>query len=285
MSFLSTTENADHISNVRDMLTQAGVVQSPTIEDELQVVFSGSSGYEIYVFNVPLGGVAGIWEHTDLTHSGSNYYNTTSGSDFTENTGQVILASGANVVIGEKVRCTYRYEAGLTNSQILMELESAKQEVNHEFDMTWDYDLTTTDTVEQLAILLVYAIAVKYSILALNSSNAIQGGFSYNLGELGVQTKLWGEGMSMGELFRMYEDKVNNLKNILKLAYDQAPVVIIDRSSGSKPYYARSFPLSSNRVTLNQAAIFVDSGRIYVTSDQTIYSGWVQGMNLAGDGV
>ena len=161
-----------------------------------------------------------------------------------------------------------------------MELESAKQEVNHEFDMTWEYSLSTTNTTEQLAILLVYAIAVKYAILALNASNAIQGGFSYNLGEFGVQTKLWGEGMSMGELFRMYEEKILILKNVLKLAYDSAPVVIIDRSSGSKPYYQRAFPLSTNRVTVNNAAIFTDSGKIYVTADQTIYEGWVSGMGL-----
>jgi hypothetical protein len=262
------------------MLTQAGMLQNPTIEDELQTIYSGSSGYELYVFNVPIGGVAGIWEHSDITHSGSNYYDTTSGSLFTESNGQVVLASGASVISGEKVRITYRFQAGLTDSQVLMELESAKQEVNHEFDMTWTYDLTTSDTVEQLAILLVYAIAVKYAILALNSSNAIQGGSSFNLGELGIQTKLWGEGMSMGELFRMYEEKIRDLKNILKLAYDSAPVVIIDRSAGSLPYYKRAFPLSTNRVTMNNAAIFVDSGKIYVTADQTIYEGWVSGMGL-----
>ena len=111
MSFLSTTANADHITNVRNMLTQAGVLQNPTVDDEIQTIYSGSSGYEIFIFNVPLGGVAGIWKLTDLTHSGSNYYDTDSGSSFTETNGQIILASGSSVSIGEKIRATYRFQA------------------------------------------------------------------------------------------------------------------------------------------------------------------------------
>ena len=31
---------------------------------------------------------------------------------------------------------------------------------------------------------------------------------------------------------------------------------------------------------MNNAAIFTDSGKIYVTADQKIYEGWVSGMGL-----
>jgi len=280
MSFLSVTANTAHITNVRNMLTQAGIVQHITVKDEAQIVYSGSDGLYVHIFNPPLADCAGIW--TSPTHSGVNYYNTASGSYIEENSGKIILMSGASVDIsaGDEVYVTYRFQAGLTDSQINMEVESAKQEINHEFDMNWTFDVNTTDTVHQLAILTMYAIAVKYCILSLNSSNAIQGGFSYKLGDLDVQTKLWGEGMSMGELFRLYEDKIKVLKNNLKLAYDGAPVVIINRRSISAPYQHRAFPANVEKATVYNAAIFSDSGKVYVVGDGKIYEGWLTGLNI-----
>jgi len=280
MSFLSVSSNSVHITNVRNMLTQAGIVQHITVKDETQMIYSGSEGLYIHVFNPPLSNCAGIW--TDISHSGTNLYNTNSGSSFDESSGKIVLMSGASsyVSAGDEVYVTYSFQAGLTDSQINMEVESAKQEINSEFDMSWTFDVTTDDKVHQLAILTMYAVAVKYCILSLNSSNAIQGGFSYRLGDLDVQTKLWGEGMSMGELFRLYEEKIKILKNNLKLAYDGAPVVIINRRSISVPYQDRVFPASAQKTSVLNAYIFSDSGKVYVIGDKKIYEGNITGLTI-----
>lgn len=282
MTFLSVSANIDHISNVRNMLQQAGITQHITTRDEPQVVYSGSGELFIHVFNPPIAGCAGVWSGTDVDHEGENFYDTLSGSSIVEPTGKVVLASGALGYIdrGDDVLVTYRYQAGLTDSQILMEVASAKSEINLEFEMNWTYTVSTDDRVHQLAILTMYAVAVKYCILALNSSNAIQGGFSYRLGELDVQTKLWGEGMSMGELFKMYKEKIRVLKNTLKLAYDGAPIVIINRRSISAPYNQRAFPANAQTATVRNAAIFTSSGKVYVVGEDSIYEGYLTGMNL-----
>lgn len=278
MSFLNVTDNATHITNVRSMLQQAGVVQSVTIEKEEQIVYSGSSGQYIHVFNVPTADCAGIWNN--ISASGTNYYNTNSGSSVDENTGKLVLFSGSDLSIGDTVFTTYMYQVGLTDNQIMMEIESAKRELNAEFDMSWTFEVTTDNVIERLAIMTMYAIATKFCILTLNSSNAIQGGSSFRIGDVDVQTKLWGEGMSVDILFKTYERKITSMKNNLKLAYYGAPVVIINRRSISAPYQNRAFPANAHRTDVLNAAIFSDSGKIYVVGGETIYEGWLSSMSI-----
>ena len=54
-------------------------------------------------------------------------------------------------------------------------------------------------------------------LLNLNSGNVIQSGFSYGSFQYEIQTKLWGEGMSTGELLREMKADLEDMIEVLSL--------------------------------------------------------------------
>lgn len=258
MSFITSGSNA-HVTNVRNMLTSVGIEQTLTTENERSHIYYDG---DLYVFaqNTPLKAVAGIWSENDPWHSGSNWYNTESGASFTAMDGKIILASGASgsMSSGDVIWMTYAHWNGLTDDNLNIIIDTNKIWLNAEFDMSWSYDITIDDSVEQLAILAVYTLSIRDAILQMNNSNAVQGGYSYDVGGLRVQTKLWGEGMSMESLFMRYDNLCQRMLNTLKYVYDGAPVVIVNRSRYSLPYSERAFPAASEAL--------IDLGDVLITS-------------------
>jgi len=252
------------------MLTSVGIIQTLTTENERAHVYSGSGQYLVYAMNTPVRDVAGIWKYDDPYHSGTNYYNTASGSYFDSMQGKIYLMSGTtDVQAGDIVWITYASWNGLTDDNLNVIIDTNKVWLNAEFDMNWTYDITTDDDVEQLAILTVYTLSVRDAILQMNNSNAVQGGYSYDVGELRVQTKLWGEGMSMESLFVRYDNLCKRMLNTLKLVYNGAPIAIVNRSSYSTPYSERVFPAKSdNVIDLGNAYIYTYGDRIIIVNEE-----------------
>jgi len=270
MSFITSGSNS-HVTNVRNMLTSVGIIQTLTTENERAHVYSGTSQHYIFARNTPVKAVAGIWLENDPWHSGTNLYNANSGSYYNAMEGEVYLASGASVSSGDKVWATYAHWNGLTDNNLNIIIDQRKVWLNAEFhgDKSteyWDYDITSDNTTEQLAIFTVYVFAVRDAIVQMNNSNAVQGGFSYNVGGLSVQTKLWGEGMSMEALFKEYERVCNQMINTLKLVYDGAPCIIVNRSAYSLPYQERVFPANKSEriIDLGEAMVYAYGDRVII---------------------
>ena len=88
-----------------------------------------------------------------------------------------------------------------------------------------------------MAYALKINIAALNAIGILNMGNIIQSGFNYALGEIRIETKLWGEGMSTESLLMRLETKINGLLDMLKLYYSDLPLIqVLDRSRGEPRY-------------------------------------------------
>ena len=270
MTFITSGSNS-HVTNVRNMLTSVGIIQTLTSENERAHVYSGTEQYYVFARNTPIKDVAGVWLESDPWHSGTNLYNTSSGSYFNSMEGEIYLSSGVSVSSGDIVWITYAHWNGLTDNNLNIIIDQRKVWLNAEFHGNdtanyWDYNINSINGVEQLAIFTVYVHAIRDAIVQMNNSNAIQGGFSYEVGQLKVQTKLWGEGMSMEALFNEYERNCKQMMNTLKLVYDGAPCVIINRSAYSIPYAERVFPANKGEriVDLGEAMIYSYGDRVII---------------------
>ena len=218
---------------IRMLLDEAGKMEYRTVEDEPLITATTT---KLYLDYQNIEEVTGVWDVDDLTHTGTNYM---SGSSAQYNTkgGYVVLdpAASANM----EVIATYTYRKGLSDDEISFFYELSKMEVNAELFVLGDgIDFSGTSNAEILAKYVAYLITAYRVLLVLNSGNVIQAGFSYGAFNYDVQTKLWGEGMSTGELLREMKDRITALKALLKA--NSGNVVYVSDLNTTMPSYKSS---------------------------------------------
>jgi hypothetical protein len=228
---MSATEiwSGTDIDYVRVLMGQAGRVHHVIENDEPTIAISTS---KIYTEFKNVSDVVGIWDNLD--HTGTNY--ATSGT-FQAYEGQlnVIPATGV-LTVGNEYFVSYVHADGLTDRQIQQSLDDAKSFIQLQlFTTDVDFEDVATDKGMMIRALLLNKASVN-GVGILNMGNIIQSGFNYALGELRIETKLWGEGMSTEGLIAILDRKVMELMDYLKLFYTGSILYVSDRSYNNPSY-------------------------------------------------
>jgi len=188
------------IGVVRKLLDKAGETALQTVTDE---IVSPASENILFVPRRRVHAVYGVWQVTDTTHSGTNYYS--ANSKFTDQ-GEITLATNLPNVI-QDVRVNYLWESGIGDSTLYEHLTNARRWARNITGVDFDYQSAQNDeqnSTEQLAI----AMTILLCVMTINGANASQMGYNFRLAELEIQTKLWGEGMIAQALFEQYANQI-----------------------------------------------------------------------------
>ncbi len=220
MSTPTEIYNDTDVERLRELLGKVGRQQYQTVENEIQMAIRDD--LLLTDFN-DIAYVVGIWDETDFVHSGTNYA-LLSGVQFDGKNGKIFLPSGT-LTLGNKYLLSYVYYDGLNDRQIQRCLDDADSFINaslYQKDNAVVYDNTE---VGKIAYTLKMTVAMIYALDIMNTSNIIQDGFNYSIGEVRVETKLWGEGMSAQTYVEQLEKKKNELLDMLKLMYGDGKLV------------------------------------------------------------
>jgi len=254
MSF-DMIEDTTDVGFVRNMLVQAGRFATNVRDNDLYVVFNGLTGATVYTDHQDLIDVAGIWEGSDITNSGTNYI---SGSTVYPTQGKIelnqVLPAGVTEVL-----VTYAASQGLSDNQIQINLDIAQNFMIGElYADSLNFVSGSTSTYDNMVRYCMLTVASYYSLLAINNSNAIQSGFNYRLGDFEIQTKLWGEGMIAETLLNKYWERSQKMINALKLyqAKPNAPVFVIDRTKTKLPYNRDPLIFNSPNLSFGSSTIY-----------------------------
>jgi len=232
MSTPSEVFSGTDIDFVRVLLGQAGRIHHVIQKNEPQIAISTS---KLYTNFKDLTDVVGVWSGSDFNHSGTSLM--LSGT-FNSKKGELYQHSGTAtpLVLGADYLVTYAHGDGLSDREIQRAIDDATQQVNlFLYDPAVTFDTTTIKG--KMTYALKINIASLNAIGILNMGNIIQSGFNYALGELRIETKLWGEGMSTESLLMRLETKINGLLDMLKLYYSDLPLIqVLDRSKGEPRY-------------------------------------------------
>lgn len=258
MSLNLTFNSSDSdVKFVRDLLTQAGRQNVNVRDRDILYVFHRDTIYTDYS---NITDVAGVWEVTDISQSGTNY---ASGATIYPDDQKIVLASGSKLPSGTtRAIVTYATQDGLSDSQIDKNIDIAKNYLIMEmYEDTINY--SGASTYEKMAKHLMITIATYYSLLAMNNSNAIQSGFNYRLDEYEIQTKLWGEGMIAETLLKAYWDRIQQMMSALQFyqSKQDAPLYIVNREGRSKPYNQDSSIFDSGLVQYGKTQLYSSTSR------------------------
>jgi len=224
------------VGQVRNLLVQAGRTATLVRDNDLVPIFYSGSIATIYTDFQDIIDVAGFWTPDDIFNSGTNFL---SGAKIYPEEGRITFPTnlvGWDTSLAEGL-ITYAYIQGLTDEQIQLNIDIAESFVMMEL---WEdnIDFLGTATYEIFANHTMCTIAAYYSLMAINSSNAIQSGYNYRLGDFEIQTKLWGEGMIAETLLNKYWERCQKMLDALKYyqAKPDVPVYVIDRTKSRTPY-------------------------------------------------
>jgi len=224
------------VGQVRNLLVQAGRTATLVRDNDLVPIFYSGTIATIYTDFQDIIDVAGLWKPDDVYNSGTNYL---SGASIYPEEGRITFPTnltGWDVTLNEGL-ITYAHIQGLTDQQIQLNVNIAESYVQMEL---WEdsINFSGTATFEIFANHTMCTIAAYYSLMAINSSNAIQSGYNYRLGDFEIQTKLWGEGMIAETLLNKYWERSQKMIDALKLyqAKPDVPVFVINRKKSRIPY-------------------------------------------------
>lgn len=179
---------------VRHILDEGAELGIRQIRDE---VVPPTDLYTVHTFHRRVTAVQGVWLSTDIDHSGTNYYGD---GGFEEKRGKITLGVELPDIVND-VRINYTWESGISDETIQHHLFAAKAWVEEYSGDTFNYNAESDKKpLENMAI----AYTIIMCVLTMNGGNVAQMGYNFRVGEFEVQTKLWGEGMIAGELFKQY---------------------------------------------------------------------------------
>lgn len=235
MSVATETFSGSDIDYVRVVLGQAGRHNHIIENNEPQIAINTR---KIYTNFKDVTDVVGIWSGTDYNHSGTNL--SLSGT-FDSKAGEFLTHSGTILDLGSDYLISYVHGDGLNNIDVQRCLDDANASVQLFLYTREDVNYDTDTTIGNIAYALKINLASLFGIGILNMGNVIQSGFNYALGEVRIETKLWGEGMSAEVLLKQIENKVNGLLDWLKLFYheDVSLIQILDRTKGEGTYHKK----------------------------------------------
>jgi len=224
------------VGQVRNLLVQAGRTATLVRDNDLVPLFYNEGIMTIYTDFQDIIDVSGLWLSSDIFNSGTNYL---SGASIYPEEGRITMPT--NITGWDETQTealiTYAHIQGLTDQQIQLNINIAESYVQMEL---WEdsINFSGTATYEVFANHTMCTIAAYYSLMAINSSNAIQSGYNYRLGDFEIQTKLWGEGMIAETLLNKYWERSQKMIDALKYyqAKPSVPVYVIDRKKSRIPY-------------------------------------------------
>ena len=237
MSMIKDIGDLD-IYNVRLLMNQMGSLENILEEDEYQV----SKGLDtVYLDYRNLVGIDGVWLASDADHSGTNYG--TAGT-FNPLKGTITLTTPLPA-LNTPVLVTYSRSVGLIDDQITLNLNISKQQIMLEL-MDFELSFSESTNLGKSALYLAYFLTHLHSVHAMNTGNAVQGGFSYMMNQMQYNSKLWGEGMSAEALLNFYLARCKKLMDYLKL--NSGPVATFASVSYTNPQHYK------NDALLNQVS-------------------------------
>jgi hypothetical protein len=215
------------IDHVRLTLGNIGRVYRTIERDEPQVAITTA---KLYTDFHDISDVVGIWDN--YSHSGTNY--ALSGT-FNSKEGEI--ATGTAMTMGNEYYITYVHQEGLTDRTITQELSYADTDLQMFLYTLEDLNLDTTTAKGLVAYNTKIGLAALRCVDVLNNANIVQAGFNYAIGEVRIETKLWGEGMSAEVLINRIERRINQSLSMLKLIYSGKPIInVLDRTVGEPRY-------------------------------------------------
>lgn len=188
------------VEEIRSQLDEAGEVGIRQINDE---ILPASTLDTIYVSRGRIRSVQGVWKLTDESHSLTNYF---IGGGFSINGREVTLGVNLPDLISD-VRISYAWESGISDDALYDHLDRAKKWVTGYSGINFDYDSISGESQDHAKELAI-AFTMLLCINTINGANVAQMGFNFRLGDFEIQTKLWGEGMIAGEIFKLYKENV-----------------------------------------------------------------------------
>lgn len=221
--------NGTDIDYVRILMGQAGRLHQVIESDEPTIAVTTDKMYTEFK-NV--SDVIGVWDN--LEHSGTNHID---GGEYYGTSGELTM-SGTTLTPGGEYYISYVHQDGLTDRQIQQAIDDAKSFLRLQLFEPLE-DSAFEDVVTQKGLIMRTAMLNKSSvngIAILNMGNIIQSGFNYALGELRIETKLWGEGMSTEGLLMVLQRKIDELIDYLKLYYTGDILYVSDRSYMTPSY-------------------------------------------------
>jgi len=235
MSVATETFSGTDADYVRIILGQAGRFAHIVESNEPQIAISTR---KLYTNFKDLTDIVGIWSGTDYNHSGTNL--SLSGT-YDSKQGVILTHSGTTLDLGGNYLVSYVHGDGLTDRDIERCLVDADASVQLFLYTREDVNYDIDTTIGNLAYALKINLAGLFAIGIMNMGNVIQSGFIYALGEVRIETKLWGEGMSAEVLLKQIENKVNGLLEWLKLYYHEniSIIQILDRTKGEQTYHRK----------------------------------------------
>ncbi len=235
MSVASETFSGSDLDYVRVILGQAGRLAHIVENNEPQIAINTR---KIYTNFKDLTDVVGIWSGTDYNHSGTNL--SLSGT-FDSKAGEILTHSGTLLTLARDYLVTYVHGDGLNNRDVQRCLDDANAQLQLFLYTREDVNYDIATTIGNIAYATMLNIAALHGLGILNTGNIIQSGFNYALGEVRIETKLWGEGMSAEVLLRQVENKVNSLLEWLKLFYHEniSLIQLLDRTKGEGSYHKK----------------------------------------------
>lgn len=235
MSVATEIFSGSDIDYVRIVLGQAGRFSHIVENNEPQIAINTR---KLYTNFKDVTDIIGIWSGTDYYHSGTNL--SLSGT-FDYKQGEILTHSGTSLILGGDYLISYVHGDGLNNRDVQRCLDDADTSVQLFLYTREDVNYDTSTTIGNIVYALKINLAGLFAIQIMNMGNVIQSGFNYALGEVRIETKLWGEGMSAEVLLKQIENKVNGYLEWLKLFYHEniSIIQILDRTKGEQNYHRK----------------------------------------------
>ncbi len=188
------------LSKIRNILDEAGELRLHQLKDQ---VFPPTTLLSVTVDRARIMDVQGVWVLSDVTHEETNYY---TGGTFTAVNGKINLSTSLPNLLSD-VRVDYIWESGISDKAIEDLLADSQVWAEGYTQETFEYNMETTNAGRSLESLAISKTIIE-CIITINGANAAQLGYNFRLGDFEVQTKLWGEGMIAGEIFKLYKERL-----------------------------------------------------------------------------
>jgi len=200
------------IERVRALLGEAGEEKISLIVNEVQTSANNST---VYTDFRRISDVTGVWLASDTSHTGTNYY---TGGGYDSMKGKIYLGT-ALPSENEDVIITYSFHEGIPDSTIDQLLLDSQKWVIGRTDLEFTYGSVFTVREYNLEMFAI-SRCICMCVLVINGANAAQMGYNFRLEEFEIQTKLWGEGMIAGELFKQYYNMFLSYMSIIGIKID-----------------------------------------------------------------
>lgn len=187
-------------NKIRNILDEAGELRLHQLKDQ---IFPLTTLNSLNVDRARIMDVQGVWKLSDVTHDLVNYY---TGGTFEATSGKINLGTPLLSLLSD-VRVDYIWESGISDKAIEDLLEDSKVWAEGYTQETFEYNMEDTNAGKALEALAISKTIIE-CIITINGANAAQLGYNFRLGDFEVQTKLWGEGMIAGEIFKLYKERL-----------------------------------------------------------------------------